>query len=187
MKTKFIYVFLAALMMGSLVTLSAQNNGNKDKKQRPTQEQMIQMQTDRMVKSLMLDDATAAKFTPVYEKYLKELRECRMMNHKPGMRRGAAQGAEANGAAETQKPALTDAEIAQNIKDQFAQSRKMLDIREKYYNDFSKVLSQKQIAKIYQMERNYADKFKKEFDRRKGHKQGQGQHKGQRKPAPRQE
>ena len=26
----------------------------------------------------MLDDATAAKFTPVYEKYLKELRECRM-------------------------------------------------------------------------------------------------------------
>ena len=43
----------------------------------------MQMQTNQIVKTLMLDDATAAKFTPVYEKYLKELRECRMMNHKP--------------------------------------------------------------------------------------------------------
>ncbi len=66
------------------MTLSAQNRDNKEKKQRPTQEQMMQMQTNQIVKTLMLDDATAAKFTPVYEKYLKEqLRECRMMNHKP--------------------------------------------------------------------------------------------------------
>ena len=35
------------------------------------------MQTKQIVNTLMLDDATAAKFTPVYEKYLKELRECR--------------------------------------------------------------------------------------------------------------
>ena len=80
MKMKFIYVILAALLVGSQMSLSAQN---KEKKQRPTQEQMVQMQTNQMVKTLMLDDATAAKFTPVYEKYLKELRECRMMNRKP--------------------------------------------------------------------------------------------------------
>ena len=55
---------------------------------------MMQMQTNQMVKTLMLDDATAAKFTPVYEKYLKELRECRMMNRKP--RAEKAQGNEAN-------------------------------------------------------------------------------------------
>ena len=83
MKMKFIYVVLAALLLGSQMTLSAQNRDNKEKKQRPTQEQMMQMQTNQIVKTLMLDDATAAKFTPVYEKYLKELRECRMMNHKP--------------------------------------------------------------------------------------------------------
>ena len=185
MKTKFMYVLLAALMVGSLTTISAQNKDNKDKKQRPTQEQMIQMQTERMVKSLMLDDATAAKFTPVYEKYLKEVRDCRMMNHKPRMKKDAPQGTDANSAT-PQKPTMTDADIAQQIKGQFAQSRKMLDIREKFYNDFSKILSQKQIMKIYQMERNYADKFKKEFDRRKGHKPGQGQHQGQRRHAPHQ-
>ena len=82
MKMKFIYVLLGALLLGSQMSLSAQNNDNREKKQRPTQEQMVQIQTNQMVKTLMLDDATAAKFTPVYEKYLNELRECRIMNVK---------------------------------------------------------------------------------------------------------
>ena len=60
MKMKFIYVVLAALLLGSQMTLSAQNRDNKEKKQRPTQEQMMQMQTNQIVKTLMLDDATAA-------------------------------------------------------------------------------------------------------------------------------
>ena len=79
MKMKFIYVVLVALLLGSQLNLSAQNRDNKEKKQRPTQEQMMQMQTNQIVKTLMLDDATAAKFTRVYEKYLIDLRECRMM------------------------------------------------------------------------------------------------------------
>lgn len=61
MKIKFIYVVLAALLLGSQMTLSAQNRDNKEKKQRPTQEQMMQMQTNQIVKTLMLDDATAAQ------------------------------------------------------------------------------------------------------------------------------
>lgn len=48
---------------------------------------------------------------------------------------------------------MTDEQIATMLRNQFAQSRKMLDIREKYYNEFSKILSQKQIMKIYQQER----------------------------------
>ncbi len=38
---------------------------------------------------------------------------------------------------------MTDEQIATMLRNQFAQSRKMLDIREKYYNEFSKILSQK--------------------------------------------
>ena len=170
---------LMALFLGSQMTLSAQNEENKERKQRPTPEQMMQMQTNQMVRALMLDDATAAKFTPIYEKYLKELRECRMMNFKPRARKDADQGTEANTAKETPKPVMTDAEIAKMLKDQFAQSRKMLDIREKYYNEFSKILSQKQIMKIYQQEKSNMNKFRKEFDRRKGQKPGQGHKPGQ--------
>ncbi|GCB34993.1 hypothetical protein [Bacteroides faecalis] len=167
---KFMYVVLAMLLIGSQLSLSAQNKDNQEKKQRPTPEQMIQIQTNQMVRALMLDDATAAKFTPIYQKYVKELRECRMMNIKPRVKKDATQDAEAN---KTPKPAMTDADIAKMLKDQFTQSRKMLDIREKYYNEFSKILSQKQILKIYQQEKSNASKFKKEFDRRKGQKSGQ--------------
>ena len=184
MKMKFIYVVLVALLLGSQMTLSAQNRDNKEKKQRPTQEQMMQMQTNQIVKTLMLDDATAAKFTPVYEKYLKELRECRMMNHKP--RAEKAQGISATDKKDAPRPVMTDEQIATMLRNQFAQSRKMLDIREKYYNEFSKILSQKQIMKIYQQEKSNMNKFRKEFDRRKGQKPGHGHHQGQRPRAPRQ-
>ena len=50
MKMKFIYVLLGALLLGSQMSLSAQNNDNREKKQRPTQEQMVQMQTIRWLK-----------------------------------------------------------------------------------------------------------------------------------------
>ena len=51
MKTKFIYVILAALLIGSQ-TISAQNKDNKTNKQRPTPEQMIQRQANQMVTTL---------------------------------------------------------------------------------------------------------------------------------------
>ena len=50
MKTKFIYVVLMALFLGSQMTLSAQNKENKERKQHPTPEQMMQMQTNQMVR-----------------------------------------------------------------------------------------------------------------------------------------
>ena len=175
MKTKFIYVLMATLLIGSQ-TISAQNKDNRDNKQRPTPEQMAKRQTNQMVKTLMLDDATAAKFTPVYENYLKELRECRMMNRRDRMKNNNAE------TKQTPKPVLTDKEIEKQIKDQFAQSRKILDIREKYYNEFSKILSPKQIMKIYQTEKRNANKFRKEFDRRKGHKAGDGRRHGAGRP-----
>lgn len=109
MKTKFIYVMMAALLIGSQ-TISAQNKDNKDQKQRPTPEQMMQRQANQMVKTLRLDDATAAKFTPVYEGYLKALRECRMMNRHERNRRNNAE------AKQTAKPVPTDAEIENRLR-----------------------------------------------------------------------
>ena len=150
MKAKFIYVFLTCLMIGSQLGLSAQTSVNKDKKKRHTPEQVMEHQTNQMVKMLMLDDATTAKFIPVYQNYLKE--------PEP-------------------KPLLTDAEVEQQIKGRFAQSRRILDVREKYYNEFRKILSPKQIMKIYQTEQNNADKLKKEFDRRKKQTVAQGKQK----------
>ncbi len=166
----FMYAVLAFLLMGSQMTLMAQEN-DKVRKQRPTPEQVMQMQTDQMIKVLMLDDDTAAKFTPVYQNYLKELNECRMMNRKP---RAPKEGVEKQNVQKQPKQPMTDDEIAKMLKAQFEQSRKMLDIREKYYNELSNILTQKQIMKIYQQEKNNANKFKKELNRRNDQKKEPG-------------
>lgn len=94
MKTKFIYAFLTCLVMGCQLSISAQNQVNKGKKMNRTPEQFMERQTHQMVKTLMLDDAATAKFVPVYQNYLKELRECRMMNRKqtPARQRWRSRG-----------------------------------------------------------------------------------------------
>ena len=107
---------------------------------------MQEMQCSQIIKGLALDDATAAKFTPVYKQYMEEMQATRNM----GARRNAANRTAAD--KQTPKPVPTDAEVEQAIKARFAQSRKMLDIREKYYNEFRKFLSPKQIQKMYNLE-----------------------------------
>lgn len=47
-------------------------------------------------------------------------------------------GTEQKGMKPQPKPVLTDAEMEQQIKGRFAQSRKILDVREKYYDEFRK-------------------------------------------------
>lgn len=78
------------------------------------------MQTKQIVNTLMLDDATAAKFTPVYEKYLKELRECRMMTHKARTEKTKGQGTD----AKKERPSMTDDEIATMLRNQLLKAVK---------------------------------------------------------------
>ena len=166
MKTKKFFMVLVALFMGSQMAIFAQGKkeGKTDRKQFG-QEQMQKMQCNQLINALALDDAETAKFKPVYTKYMEEMRAVRNMNPR------------------APRSTLTDAEVEQVIKARFAQSRKMLDIREKYYNEFRKILSPKQIAKIYQTEKSNANKFRKEFDRRKGQKHGQGKRPAHARPA----
>ena len=132
---------------------------------------MLEIQCNQIIKGLALDDATTAKFIPVYKQYMEEMRATRHM----GACRNIANRTAAD--KQTPKPLPTDAEVEQAIKARFAQSRKILDVREKYYNEFRKFLSKKHIMKIYQQEKSNMNKFRKEFDRRKKQAVAQGKHK----------
>lgn len=151
MKTRKIFMVLVALFMGGQVAMFAQDKkeGRPERRQF-NREQMQEMQCNQIVNALALDDAETAKFKPVYAKYMEEMRSTR--NVKPRAPRSEQ----------------TDAEVEQAIKERFAQSRKMLDIREKYYKEFRKFLSPKQIQKMYNMERRTGDKMRKEMSRRQG-------------------
>ena len=68
----------------------------------------------------------------------------------------------------------TDEEVDKMMRDRFKQSRKMLEVREKYYDEFRKFLSPKQVQKVYdhgQMNRNL---FHIEMNRRAGMKHERG-------------
>ena len=71
MKTKYFFVLIAAFVMGTQV-MNAQRQEQGKRPQghrRMTLEQMTEMQANKIIGELGLDDNTAAKFTDVYKKY----------------------------------------------------------------------------------------------------------------------
>ena len=151
MKKYLFMVMIAVMMLSGSTTVNAQVAQNGKERVHLTVDQIIQKRTEKMVQTLMLDDATSAKFIPVYSQYLKEKMDCRVIKPKH-------MGMDVN--------AKTDAEIDQMIQENFAQSHKILDIREKYYAKFRKFLTPKQIMKIYQVEKTDAGKMKIEMIKR---------------------
>ena len=61
---------------------------------------------------------------------------------------------------------MTDEKIDKLIKMRFEKCRKVLDIREKYYNEFKKILTPRQIMKMYAVERNFGKKMQNELEKR---------------------
>ena len=140
---KFILTLAAVLVMGTL-GMNAQeeqkNDQPKNQKQRPTEEEMLRMQGNRVANELMLDDITTSKFIPLYKNYLKELKGCYKINRedKKNVQQDKARRRE-----------MTDADVEKMITDYFNNSRKILDIKENYFKKFREFLSAKQIQKMY--------------------------------------
>ena len=88
----------------------------------------------RMATRLMLDDATAAKFTPLYEQYLSELAACRKQPQEKVQRDSVKD---------------SDAEIEARITARFDAQEKRLKIERKYFGEFKKVLTMRQLQSIY--------------------------------------
>lgn len=133
MKKMFLGMALALMFV---MPANAQKNPNAQKK---TPEQAIEMKTNRMAKRLMLDDATTAKFAPIYKEYLTELQECAKNCPKV-----------ANCPANGQKcVAMTDADIEKCMEQRFDMQQKKLDIRKNYYKKLKSVLNMKQMQTLF--------------------------------------
>lgn len=164
MKTKYLVMMMLCVLMGTQV-MNAQDNkepGERRARKRMTAEQMVDMQSNKIIGELGLDDKTAARFKDVYKKYMTEMDDLRKkyMPKKPEVKPGE----------KTVRPMPTDAEVDKMMRDKFVLSRKMLDLREKYYDEFRKFLSPKQVQKIYDHGQMNRGKFHKEMNRRAGMK-----------------
>ena len=174
---KYAGLFLVVWILGVQVMVAQQNRGNRPNQKRMTHEQMSEMSANRLADELALDDKTTALFKKTYISYMNEIHQL-WMNNFPKR----AEASEDGQTIKREKKQLTDAEVEKMIKNRFTMSRKMLDIREKYYDKFREFLSPKQIQKIYDKEMNDTGRFQHEMNRRAGMK---GPQRGQRPPMPR--
>lgn len=166
MKKNLISLMLLCLTFGWQPQAAAQEKTpvkteKKQKGVRMTPEQSMDMSVAFIARQLMLDEATTAKFETVYKKYLTEVRSCRF-------KRNEMFGAE----GPVSRDKMTDAQIEKIIEARFAQSRRILDIREKYYREFKKFLNPRQIQEMYRAEKSVQRKVRKEMERRQHRPKG---------------
>ena len=162
MKTKYFFVLIAAFVMGTQVMNAQRHEYGKKmnhKRGEISMETVAEMQANKIIGELGLDDKTAAKFTDVYKKYMKEMNDLRK-EYMPKVKAGEV----------SMSSMPTDAEVDKMMRNRFKQSRETLDIREKYYDEFRKFLSPKQVEKVYNQGMMNQGKFHKEMNRRAGMK-----------------
>lgn len=141
-------LMLCSILLFASTTISAQGKGpGGNMKQR-----FANAQFNEVKRALQLDEATTAKFELIYKEYLTELGKL-------------AQG-EKERLGKGRIDSLTNDQAEKIIKKRFQRAEQMVNIREKYYDAFKKVLTPKQILIVYQTENRVVRKTEKEFRHR---------------------
>ncbi len=138
--TKIIRIF----MMVVILTLScATANAQTTQRQRLSREQLAEVQAKHIAHQLAFSDDVTAKFVETYGKCQKEIWTLAPKNKKK------------------KKTSMTDKETEDVIKARFENSEKLLNIRKKYYKEYSKFLTQTQIERVYELERQMMNRMAK--------------------------
>lgn len=130
-------LLLVVLPMTFLGTVSAQTD-----KQRLTREELAEVQAKYIAEEMAMDDATSQRFIGTFCQFQREIWALGPRPKQPHSQ-------------------MTDEETEQLLKDRFAHSQKILDLRQKYYGIYSEFLTQKQIRRVYELERQMMDRLSK--------------------------
>lgn len=138
MKRFFGILMMVIAMMTVTTSVCAQA---PNQKQRLSREQLAEKQAQYISRNLGLDEKTNAKFIETYTDCQKEVWALGPhLRYKKGEMK-------------------TDAQTEQEIKQRFEMSEKILNIRQKYYKKYSQFLSQQQIQRVYELERQMMKRF----------------------------
>lgn len=133
-------IFRILLFAMAMTTFCANTYAQKNNKQRMTREQLAETQAKYIAQEMGMDDTTTEKFVATFCQFQKEIWEL-----GPRPKRNVS--------------GRTDAETEQAIKKRFAHSQKILNLRQKYYEEYSKFLSQQQIVRVYELEKKTMDRL----------------------------
>lgn len=118
---------MAVVAIFMSISLSAQDNAR-----RISREELAVKQAEHISETLAFDKATSDRFKEVYCCFQKELWDL-------GPSLGKQQ---------------SDNPSEEEMKQRFERSQKILDLRKKYYDIYSTFLTQKQISRVYEIERD---------------------------------
>lgn len=132
---KLIRIMLPLMAIFALTcSVSAQPRKTGEKISR---EQLAEKQAKHISEKLCFSPEVSEKFIETYLKCQHEIWEM-----GPSPRKGRAK-----------KGSMTDTQTDSIIQSRFDHSQKLLDLRKKYYAEYSKFLTPKQIDRVYEMER----------------------------------
>lgn len=137
MKSILKLLLLAVSLTAFCGTVSAQN-----KRQHLTREQLAESQARHIAKEMAMDSATVKRFTDTFCQFQREIWALGSRPKQSGRQ-------------------MTDKETEQALKERFAHRQKILDLRKKYYAIYSEFLTQKQIQRIYQLEKQMMERLSK--------------------------
>lgn len=143
---KIRFIMLALMTVICVTSAKAQQ---PNEKQKVSREQIVETLAKHLANELALDDKTNDKFIETYINYRKELWTIAPKHDR-----------------KKHKTSETEEQAAQNMQQKFERSQKMLDIRTKYYKQFSKFMTQKQIELMYNKEKNMMQRLKQRYDKR---------------------
>ena len=149
---KFLGLMMMVVMM---MTVTANVCAQTPKqKQRLSREQLAEVQAKHIAHDLGLDDKTSSKFIDTYTQCQKEVWA---LGPRPHHKKGDV---------------VSDAQTEQMLKQRFEMSEKILDIRQKYYKKYSLFLTQQQIQRVYEIERQMMKRFAQRGSRKGGNHAG---------------
>ena len=147
---RIVSILMMVVMMTVTTSVLAQT---PNKKQRISREQLAEKQAQHIAHDLAFDEKTTVRFIETYTECQKEIWA---LGPRPYHKKGEVK---------------TDAQTEQEIKHRFEMSEKILNIRQKYYKKYSQFLTQQQIQRVYEIEKNMMRRFAQHA---KGTKGGKG-------------
>lgn len=127
-------VVMALTVFGGMA--EAQNH-----RQRITRERLAEAQARHMAEEMHLDSETSKRLVDTYCRFQKEIWA---LGPRP---------------KQANPSVMTDEEAGRMIKSRFAHSRKILDLRQKYYAIYSEFQTQKQILRVYVLEKQMMNRL----------------------------
>jgi hypothetical protein len=147
MKNRIVFLFFVFTLFSS-VNSQSQNLANFPM----LNKRIVEAKLRQIRISLKLDQATFDHFRPVYEKYESEVSEIDFKR--------------LNKLLKSDPESLSSEEADRLILHQIEIARRMLEVREKYYIEFKKVLTPQQIIRLYQAEAELRIKVMQELKTR---------------------